>query len=223
MFSKVLEAWSTRTKRGGKKLSYAWVSEAQMKRQTKYGGIGDLHFHLVANVAVKDDQRYVIDSQTLQWLQNLWCSHVGEYAGNCLHVDPIPSGVDSIPGYLGKYMGKGAQRMIISRRFGASRDLTRFKPISLTSFPEATVINSVTKTDGVYESTTHYLDTQECLEVYGALFADQDLFSAKNSTKGFTEADISRRKDDREGWQSHFRGLNQIARDGSILVKRRAS
>lgn len=207
-FSKVMEAWSIREKRRGHKLSYTWVSEAQMKRRTKFGGIGDIHFHVAANVAWKSNNGKVIDLESLQWLQNLWCEHVGKFAGNCIDVRPIQDDLDSIPGYMQKYMAKGSMRMIISRRFAATRDLTRFKPIHLKSFPDVEVVNQVTKViergsqayaNGYknldpYEATVYYLNTSQVLELYGAHMAAESDFHSSGSMKGFHEADIFTRR-----------------------------
>lgn len=204
MFSKVLEAWSIRVKRQGRKLSYVWVSEAQMKRQEKFGGVGDIHYHLVASEVVKDGSNYikegkrkykVTDPVTLDWLQALWCSHVGVNAENCLHVDYIPPAVNSIPAYLSKYMGKGTQRKILSRQFGATRDLTRFKPISLVELPKDCDLIRTTDLifDSGYEMTAYYFKTSDVIEQYGHHMANESDLNGSISGKHFTPEAIVKR------------------------------
>ena len=194
-WSKVMEAYARRVERTrGEKLSYVWVAEAQMKRQEKFGGVGDIHYHLVVNQQIKNDRREVIDRETLEWLQALWCDHVGVRSNNALHVDPIPSGINSLPAYFAKYFGKGTQRRIVSRRFGATRDLTRFKPITLTALPQVELIRSNTfQVSPTHEVNTWYFNTRETLETYGHLFIDEDRFTSRASTKHFTPEAIIKR------------------------------
>jgi len=194
-FSKVLEAYSLREKRKGLPLSYTWVAEAQMKRKDKHGGIGDLHYHLIVNKRIKADGGRVIDKDTLTWLQNIWCEHIGANAKNCLDVRPLPDGIDSVPGYVSKYLGKGSQRMILSRQFGASRDLTRFKPIQLRSLPECDLINEydcITPTG--YEVSVKYFNTRQVLELYGADMAFESQINSSRTDRNFTEQSILDRK-----------------------------
>jgi hypothetical protein len=119
----------------------------------------------------------VVDSDTLQWLQDLWCKHVGVSAKNCVDVQPIPDTANCIPAYLSKYMGKGSQRMILSRRYAATRDLTRFKPVDLTGLPDAELIRTVEfTTPSGHIVQSHYFNTREVLELYGsAMIAEHDL------------------------------------------------
>lgn len=198
-FSKVLEAWSVRQKRAGRPLSYVWVAEAQMKRQSKFGGVGDLHFHLVANVAIKNEKGWVIDRELLTWLQDLWCEHIGVTARNCVHVDPIPDHIKSIPGYLTKYLGKGSPRMILSRKFAASRDLTRYKPITLTTLPTADLegnLDVTTKTG--YEISLNFFNTRQILEEFGGAMHEESRFvNVTRSGKDFTPEAILKRAEDR--------------------------
>lgn len=176
-YSKTLEAWSIAKKRSGSNLSYVWVAEAQMKRKARYGGIGDIHYHLMVNHRLKSDKGRVVDPDTLQWLQDLWCKHVGVEAKNCVDVQPIPDSANCIPAYLSKYMGKGTQRMIMSRRFAATRDLTRFKPVDLVSLPDADLIRTVEfTTPSGHVVQAHYYNTRQVLESYGAaMIAEHDL------------------------------------------------
>lgn len=221
-FSKVLEAWSTRVKRsGGKPLSYCWVAEAQTKRQLKYGGIGDIHFHLIANVVVKSDSRRVVDKETLTWLQDIWCDHIGSYAGNCVHVDPIPDLIDSIPGYLGKYMGKGSQRRILSRKFAATRDLTHFAPISLNSLPQhVDIVNAVRKDHGDWIAEYFYLNTAEVLEQYGHHMRNQWAVNQSSNDPRFTPAEIEIRAKNRDMEVSRRICIEELESDAgqSVLV-----
>lgn len=188
-FSKTLEAYSLREKRRGSPMSYTWVAEAQMSRQAKYGGIGDLHYHLIVNKRIKEDGGRLADPDTLNWLQNLWCSHIGVDSNNCVHVDPLPDGIDSIPSYVSKYLGKGSQRMILSRQFQCSRDLSRFKPITLKQLPDCKLIrshNSVTPSG--FEVSMHYFKTSEVLEQYGLhMLAEGRLSTNRGSGRSVTK------------------------------------
>lgn len=209
-FSRVLEAYKVRLSRRGKKLSYVWVSEAQMKRQEKYGGIGDIHFHLVCNQLIKNDARQVVDFDTLEWLQDRWCDQVGVIAKNCLDVQPVPRGVNSIPAYLAKYMGKGSQRKILSRRFAATRDLTKFKPITLHSLPQEIKLirENTMNVSPTFQVNTWYFHTQETLEQYGSLFLDESNYSAPRTTKGVKPVDIIRRAIARQKAQVYGRTVH---------------
>lgn len=194
-FSKTLEAWKKRVTRSGGTFSYVWVAEAQMKRKKKYGGIGDLHFHLVVNQQIKNDHGRVTDLETLQWLTSIWCSHIGATSKNCIHVDPLPDRANSIPAYLSKYLGKGSQRMVLSRKFNCSRDLSRFKPITLSCLPDATLIrqNAYT-TPGGYEVCTNYFNTSEVLELYGGAMLEEFEVGGSRTDKNFTQDAIIERQ-----------------------------
>jgi len=193
-FSKVMESYSLRLKRRNGKLSYVWVAEAQSKRQKKYGGVGDIHYHVVVNQKLKDNLGRVCDSETLNWLQDLWCSHVGASSKNCLDVQPLPDDISSVPAYLSKYLGKGSQRMILSRQFGASRDLTRFKPITLQTLPEADLITQYDYTTPTgYESCVRYFDTRQVLELYGSDMAYEGRLNSSRMDKNFTQDKIVER------------------------------
>ncbi len=183
-FSKVLEAYSLRVKRAfGEKMSYVWVSEAQMQRQEKFGGCGDIHFHLVINQDLKNNAGRFVDYETFVWLQSLWCKHIGVDANNCVHVDNIPDELSSIPAYLSKYLGKGSQRRIMSRRFAASRDLTKYKPVTLQDFPGGVdLVRSVEKQADGFKYVMHYFNTSQVLDTYGAHMEDESRFT--NTTRG---------------------------------------
>lgn len=194
LFSMVLEMYALRTKRKGAKLSYVWVAEAQTKRQEKYGGVGDIHYHVIVNQRIKSPNGAVTDLETLQWLQSAWCDAIGVTSNNCLHVDPIPEDVRSMPAYLCKYLGKGSQRMILGRQFACTRDLSKFKPITLRTLPRCeleTVKDSVTQ-DG-FEMTAYYFNTQEILESYGAMFLDEHKMEVTRTGKAFTPSKIQAR------------------------------
>lgn len=223
-FSKVLEAYSLRVKRAwGEKISYVWVSEAQMERQEKFGGCGDIHFHLIINQRFKDETRafqnekgywkypfYDEESKLeFEWLQSLWCKHVGQDAANCVHVDPIPDDVNSIPSYLGKYLGKGSMRRIVSRRYASSQDLSKFKPITINHSPEATLIRRVEKDVDGYKVIVEYYSTNEILSHYGNLMEDESRYVG--GSKG--------RARDLNDEQSKIRAENKASRifwDGAI-------
>jgi len=188
-FSKLLEAWSKRETRKrallhphllpenftAPALSYVWVAESQQKRKAKFGGIGEIHYHLVANQEIKRDDGRVSDPETLSWLQELWCSHLGvSSAKNCIDVRPIPQEIRSIPGYVSKYMGKDGGRTILSRQFQATQDLSRFQPIHLSRAPELPLVSKrdYVTADG-YEGTAYYYPTSSVLDLYGSAMAHQ--------------------------------------------------
>lgn len=183
-FSRTLEAWKKREKRKGVTLSYVWVAEAQMKRQEKYGGIGDLHYHLVVNRKLKHDNGKFADRETFEWLQENWNSQLllKQQVNNSVHVDPIPNFANSIPAYLSKYLGKGKSRAIVSRQFQSTHDLSAYKPIQLTSPPDLDMIReSVYTTPTGFDVVTRYYNTTETLETFAHLMKDESNFS---STRG---------------------------------------
>lgn len=197
-FSRLMEAYSLRVKRRGGRLSYVWVAEAQMERQEKFGGVGDIHYHVIVNQAIKNNGGRLINKPELEWLQNLWCEHIGVQARNCLDVQHIPDGINSVPAYFAKYFGKGSQRAIIGRQFGATRDLTKYKPISLQTLPECELIKSYEyTTPSGYESIVRYYNTQEILETYADLMADESKFNSSRTDKNFTPDKIQERYIDR--------------------------
>jgi len=200
-FSKTLEAWKMKEKRKGNSLSYVWTAEAQMKRQAKFGGIGDIHYHLVINRKLKHDNGKFADLQTFDWLQDNWNKQLGTNSNNCIHVDPVPDYVSSIPAYLSKYLGKGSQRAIVSRKFQATQDLTRFKTIRLTSIPEGIrlIRESVYTTPEGFDVVTRYFNTSEVLETYGHLMFDEYNFTGnqgngKSLTKHAKQLDAIKAK-----------------------------
>lgn len=214
-FSKVLEAFKVRQRRANNPLSYLWVAEAQTKRGAKYGGPGDIHYHLICNVRIKDDRQRVVDLELLQWLQNLWCKHVGTSSNNCLHVDYIPPDVRGIPGYLTKYMNKGASRAILSRRFFATRDLSRFKPVGLHELPadvDLVGMKEYTTPDG-YEVTGYYFNTRQVLELYGDAMGNQ-FETGEVTDPQFTPAAIVGRAYKRQQKQLHDARTPAIVSEG---------
>lgn len=178
-FSRTLEAFALRQKRKGQKLSYVWVAETQTKRKNKYGGIGDLHYHLIANVRIKSDptkyapRGIVIDQPLLDWLQSNWCNQLGVSSSNCVDVEPIPDFINSMPGYMSKYLGKGAQRFIHSRQYACTRDLSKFQPVTLYELPNDIdlISESIYKTVEGFEVVSRYYNTGQALELYGANMA----------------------------------------------------
>jgi hypothetical protein len=181
-FSKLLENCAANIRRHRReKFSYVWVSEAQTKRQEKFGGVGDLHFHLVTDSYIPVD-----------WLRDSWNALLNTDSKNCVHVDPIPTTVRMLPNYLAKYMGKGSQRRILSRRFSCTRDLSCFSPITFQTLP-----NDLTKekethftTPKGYEVSMYYYNTTEVLEQYGALMQAQAALEVRRTDPNFTEDQI---------------------------------
>lgn len=206
-FSKTLEAWKVKEKRKGVALSYCWVSEAQMKRQEKFGGIGDIHYHLIVNRRLKYNNGTFSDLETFKWLQSNWCAQVGVESNNAVHVDPIPDNANSIPAYLAKYMGKGQERAILSRRFQATQDLTKYKPIKLSGPPEDVTLlteNTYTTKDG-FDICTRYYNTREVLEVYAGLMKDESNYTGTRTDERFTEEAILNRAIGRQNKRLHGR------------------
>lgn len=195
-FSKVLEAWAIRTKRAGDHLSYTWVSERQEERKNKYGGVADIHYHILVNQAIKNDAGYVVRADVLDTLQTLWCDHLNvSQARNCIDVRPLPSWVKAIPPYMAKYLGKGARLPILSRRFGASRDLTAYKPIHLVDMPTGIDLEGTANysTPDGYDITAYYFNTRDVLETYGYTMHQERLFTSQHDNTHFTTEAILRR------------------------------
>lgn len=194
-FSKCLEAWKLRAKRNGHALSYVWVAEAQMKRQLKFGGIGDIHYHLIVNQKFKHNNA---KKNFTPWgkdehdrIQNSWCSAVGVHSSNAVHIDPLPDGINSVPAYLAKYLGKGSQRKILSRRFQCTRDLSVFLPITTSAPPDCTLLRRVdSMTPTGFEFSVSYYDTQEVLESYGHHMKAEWAFKVSRTDQNFTNDKI---------------------------------
>lgn len=208
-FSKTLEAWKVKEKRAGNFLSYVWIAEAQTKRQEKFGGIADIHFHLVCNRKLKHNNGRFADLKTFDWLQSNWCKQVGVYANNCVHVDPIPDGANSIPAYLSKYMGKGEQRPIFARKFQATQDLSAYVPVKLNHVPDdLTLIRETTYTTPTgFEVCQRYFNTRETLELYGHHFQEQKQWNVSRTGRKFTQEAINARMIDRilrQQYPDHF-------------------
>lgn len=194
-FSKMLEAIAARIRRGArpnetKKFSYAWVAEAQMQRQAKFGGIGDLHFHLVTN------QRLDIT-----WVQATWSAYFNTPDNrHSVHADSIPRQINSIPAYLAKYMGKGSPRRIYSRRYSSSQDLSAFRPITLNALPsdlQPIRQRQIAQATG-YEVWVSYFNTEAVLQRYGRVMRQEHEFSAVRQGAKFSPAAIASRKFNRE-------------------------
>ncbi len=185
-FSRLLESVAVNIKRhAGEKFSYVWISEAQMKRQKKFGGVGDLHFHLVTDAYID-----------IMWLQNTWNNHVGVISKSSVDVQRIPRSVRSIPAYLIKYMGKGAQRYIYSRRFSCTRNLSSHEPISLNYLPnDMTPVSEkvITQKSG-YQTCFYFYATNEVITMYGAVMVAEKNFKVKRTDKNFTTSAIESRK-----------------------------
>jgi len=204
MFSKVMDAWRVKEKRKTLErlrpisgsvskvlntFSYVWVCEAQTKRQEKFGGVGDLHYHLIVNRKLKNDFKgnngkfnFVNQEakELFEWIQNNWCKQIKTTSKNCVHVDPLPDYINSIPAYVSKYFGKGSQRPIYCRRFQASQDLSIYKPVKLTGLPEIKLLREVVSvTPNGFEVVTRYFPTKDVINVYGRYMKDQGGMSSK--------------------------------------------
>jgi hypothetical protein len=222
MFSRILETISIRVKRGSppngiKRFSYVWVSEAQMKRQAKFGGIGDLHFHLVTNQRID-----------IRWLQATWASYFpwDRDNKNSVHVDPIPAGINSVPAYLSKYLGKGSARRIHSRRFSCSRDLSGLAPIHLNHLPDSLqpISQRIFQTPTGYESCIYYFNTADVLRRYARFMTDEKDFQGTRGGRNFTPSAIQSRRFTREVRQhqeQHAREVGVIRFPGSWVYPTR--
>lgn len=189
-FSKLMENCAVNIKRTqGEKFSYVWVSEAQMQRAEKFGGIGDLHFHMLTDAYIP-----------IKWLNNSWAALLNVQSKNCVHLDEIPNTVNTLPNYLAKYMGKGAQRAILSRRFGSTRDLSGYAPIRLDRLPAGITEEKqchFTTPQG-YEVSMYYFNTAEILSTYATEMEIAAACNVKRTDKNFTEQEIDWRKQKRD-------------------------
>lgn len=194
-FSKLLEAVAARIKRSSrpneeKKFSYVWIAEAQMKRQAKFGGIGDLHFHLVTNQRID-----------ITWLQSTWSAYFSTPENrHSVHAEPIPRAINSIPAYLAKYLGKGSPRRIYSRRYSSSQDLSAFRPITLRTLPSdlQPIRTKILPQASGYEVTVSYFNTEAVLKRYGRIMREEHEFQVTRSGQNFTPSAINSRKFKRE-------------------------
>lgn len=184
-FSMLLENVSVNVKRNsGEKFSYVWISEAQMKRQKKFGGIGDIHYHLVTDAWVD-----------IKWIQARWNDLTGIESKNSVDVQSIPRSVRSVPAYLVKYLGKGSQRYIYSRRFACSRDLSALVPIKFNTVPDGItpVSQKVISQPNGWETCLYFFNTREIIDRFGPLMRDEKNFDVKRTDKNFTKKAISDR------------------------------
>jgi hypothetical protein len=184
-FSKLMESAAINVKRHLKeKLSYVWVAEAQKKRQEKWGGVGDLHFHLVTDSFI-----------SVEWLRDSWNRLLDTGSKNCVHLDLIPAHVRMLPNYLAKYMGKGTQRFIHSRRFSCTRNLSAYAPITFKQLPADLTMEKETHftTPSGFECSAYYYNTTEVLEQYGALMQAQSSLNGSRTDPRFTDAAIAER------------------------------
>jgi hypothetical protein len=203
-FSKLLESVAVNIKRkksklwrkwNGGKFSYLWVAEAQQERQEKFGGIGDIHFHLITNAYIP-----------IKWITAAWSNLLGADSKSCVHVDHIPGHVNSVPNYLAKYFGKGVQRKILSRRFSCTRDLSGVAPIKLKRLPEGTLLKhkSYTTKQG-FEINFYYYDTGEVLANYlGFMKEEASVKGVTRTSKDFTQPAILARALQRDSRTKHL-------------------
>jgi hypothetical protein len=205
-FSKLLENVSVNIKRNNpetvdretgeitpKKFSYVWVAEAQMLRQKKFGGAGDIHYHLVTDAYIP-----------IVWITNYWSELLKEKSKNCVHVEHIPPGkINSIPAYLSKYLGKGSQRTIVSRRIGTTADLSGYAPLKFNVLPAGTIEREqhFTTASG-YETSMYYFNTYETLNNYGELMQSEKRLKNTSSNKHFNNDQIA--------WREVFRKRKQL-------------
>jgi len=172
-----------------------WVAEAQQERQEKFGGIGDIHFHLITNAYIP-----------IKWITAAWSKLLGADSKSCVHVDHIPGHVNSVPNYLAKYFGKGVQRKILSRRFSCTRDLSGVSPIKLKRLPEGTLLKHKTYTTKQgFEINFYYYDTGEVLANYlGFMQEEASVKGVTRTSKDFTEPAILARSLNRDSRTKHL-------------------
>lgn len=125
IFSKLTENYRKR----GLFKSYAYVVEAQKR--------GNIHFHLVTPnqfIPVKE-------------VNNYWCKLINQQSKSAVDLSVIDSEntPERLPAYLAKYMSKAMEgkrgyspekegkkgRIIYARSFNTSRDLCKYKPITI--------------------------------------------------------------------------------------------
>jgi hypothetical protein len=186
-FSKLLEntAINIKRHRKGEKFSYVWVSEAQTKRQEKFGGVGDLHFHLLTT-------NYV----PIELIRAHWNDLLGTNSKSCVDLDIIPKDVRTLPNYLAKYMGKGSQRRILSRRFSCTRDLSSFAPIKFRYLPPGMQPEKEVHftTPSGYEVNTYYYNTYQTLDMWvDYMYEQKQTEHDDTNDPNFSESDISMR------------------------------
>jgi len=193
------------------KFSYLWVAEAQQERQEKFGGIGDIHFHLITNAYIP-----------IKWITAAWSKLLGADSKSCVHVDHIPGHVNSVPNYLAKYFGKGVQRKILSRRFSCTRDLSGVAPIKLKRLPEGTLLKhkSYTTKQG-FEINFYYYDTGEVLANYLEFMKEEaSVKGVTRISKDFTQPAILARALSRDKRTNHLT-TNTNGKADNVLLGRR--
>jgi hypothetical protein len=101
----------------------------------------------------------------------------------------------SVPAYLSKYLGKGVERAIISRRYQATQDLSKFVPIKLNRLPDDLdlIRESTFTTPNGFDVCQRYYNTAQTLEMYGHHFLEQSEWNASRMDKRFSPEAIIKR------------------------------
>lgn len=165
-------------------VSYVWAAERQQERKKRYGGIGDLHFHIFTNLSVKQgfyckkrkkDITTKFNTQLLSWMQNTWCNLLSvPFTDNCIDIRPISGNMESVCSYIAKYLSKSDlyQVPILSKKWSSSKDLKKMKPVQSTILPDCKLYriheNEVLdkSTGEVFTMPIYYFDSFEIKEKY---------------------------------------------------------
>lgn len=182
--SKFLEALSIKLKRERNfDLSYIWVAERQNERRSKFGGVGDIHFHIVTNLVVKRSQ-YIpeakkervlfMDKKLIDWIARDWCKTLGVKfdSTNCIDVRFIHKNMGSVCNYVAKYLSKRDPLSIpiLSRKFASSKDLVKIRPIHSDELPDVSLYR-IHETKYQYNGKEHtntvfYFDSWDIKKFY---------------------------------------------------------
>jgi len=160
------------------KISYVWSAERQHDRRAKFGGVGDLHFHIFTNLTIKKGYydkpaaKYYttyLDRELLSWMQKSWCELIRvPMTNNCIDIRPISGNMESVVSYIAKYLSKEKSDIpILSKKWSSSKDLKRLRPVKSTVLPECKLYrihnNEFTdlKTGEVITMPCYYFDSYE--------------------------------------------------------------
>jgi len=184
--SRLLESLTIKIQREQSiKISYVWSAERQQERKLKYGGIGDIHFHIFTNLTIKKGYydkaagKYYtsfMDKELLSWMQKSWCELLNvPTANNCIDVRPISGNMESVVSYIAKYLSKEKSDIpIISKKWSSSKDIVKLRPVKSTALPEAKLYRIHEnefidkKTGEVIKIPCYYFDSYEIKKQYFA-------------------------------------------------------
>jgi hypothetical protein len=182
--SRLLESLTLKIQRDrGIKISYVWSAERQHERKIKFGGVGDLHFHIFTNLTIKKGffdkaagkyYNTFLDGDLLAWLQKNWCELLNvPTANNCIDVRPISGNMESVVSYIAKYLSKEKSEIpIISKKWSSSKDLVKLRPVKSNALPDCKLYRIHEnefidrKTGEVIKIPCYYFDSYEIKEKF---------------------------------------------------------